>query len=109
MVRYEDMGLHPEENAIEIFKFLQLSYNKYVANFVKEHTHPSGKYSKKKSTYSTFRDSKATIFAWRGTFNFTTVESIQNVCSDPLEHLQLRIFQNEEEYLNTTIPVLLDV
>lgn len=102
------MGLEPEKNAVEVFKFLQLSYNKYVANFVREHTNPSRKTSKK-NAYSTFRDSKATIFAWRGALNYTTVETIQNSCLEPLQHLHLRTFQNEDEYLNTTIPVLLNV
>lgn len=107
-VRYEDMGLQPEEKAREIFKFLQLSYNKYVATFVKEHTKPSRKTKKNNNTYSTFRDSKATTFAWRGALNYTSVEAIQDVCVEPLHRLRLRIFQNEEEYLNTTLPVLLD-
>lgn len=106
LVRYEDMGLNPEENARKIFKFLQLSYNKYVANFVREHTQPKRK-TVKPNAYSTVRDSKATIFAWRDALNFTTMEAIQNACSDSLQHLQLRIFQNEEEYMNRTIPVLL--
>ncbi|XP_042206391.1 putative mediator of RNA polymerase II transcription subunit 26 isoform X2 [Homarus americanus] len=110
MVRYEDMGLQPGKKAREIFKFLQLSYNKYVATFVKDHTTPNRKTKRRGngSPYSTFRDSRATTFAWRGDLNFTTVEAIQDVCIQPLQRLQLRIFQNEEDYLNTTIPVLLN-
>ncbi|XP_071553055.1 uncharacterized protein [Panulirus ornatus] len=107
LVRYEDMGLRPEEKATEIFQFLQLTYNRYVSSFVKEHTTPSKK-TKKYNTYSTFRDSRATTFAWRAALNFSTVEAIQEVCIQPLQRLQLRIFQNEVDYLNTTIPVLLD-
>nr|XP_045582065.1 carbohydrate sulfotransferase 3-like [Procambarus clarkii] len=108
MVRYEDMGLKPEQKAQEIIKFLGLSYNKYIHVFVREHTTPSRRTKKKGDAYSTFRDSKATTFAWRGALNYTVVEAIQEVCKEPLQKLQLRIFQTEEEYQNTTISVLLN-
>ncbi|KAK8736199.1 hypothetical protein OTU49_004865 [Cherax quadricarinatus] len=105
MVRYEDLGLRPEVKAREIFNFLGVSYNKYVSVFIREHT--SGPKLRYDNAYSTFRNSKATIFAWRRALNYTTVEAIQEVCEQPLQRLHLRIFRTEEEYLNTTIPVLL--
>lgn len=107
MVRYEDLGLKPEEKAKEIFNFVGLSYNKYVSTYVRDHTTPYKKPKKRKDTYGTVRDSKATIFAWRGALDYHAVAAIQDVCEEPLQHLRLRIFSNEEDYLNTTIPVLL--
>lgn len=108
LVRYEDLGLQPEETARRIFKFLQLTYHKSVASFVRDHTSINRKTKKKPSTYSTYRDSKSTTFAWRGALNFTTLEEIQNVCREPLSYLKLRVFETEEDYTNATIPVLLE-
>ena len=107
VVRYEDLGLKPEEKAKEIFKFLGLSYNKYVSMYVKEHTTPYKRNKKRKDAYGTFRDSKATIFAWRGALDYQSVADIQEQCEEPLQRLKLRMFSSEDEYLNTTIPVLL--
>lgn len=107
MVRYEDLGLKPEEKAKEIFNFVGLSYNKYVSTYVKDHTTLYKKPKKRKDAYGTFRDSKATIFAWRSALDYNAVAAIQGVCEEPLQRLGLRVFSGEEEYLNTTIPVLL--
>ncbi|KAK3855392.1 hypothetical protein Pcinc_038207 [Petrolisthes cinctipes] len=108
-VRYEDLGLKPEEKAQEIYRFLGLSYNKHVSNFVRIHTNPNRLNKKAKDAYSTYRDSKATIFAWRGDLEYNTVREIQGACLEPLQRLKLRIFDTEEDYNNTTIPVLLGV
>lgn len=107
IVRYEDLGLKPEEKAREIFKFVGLSYNKYVSTYVKEHTTLYKKPKKRKDAYGTFRDSKATIFAWRGALDYEAVVTIQDKCQEPLQHLGLRSFDSEDEYLNTTVSVLL--
>lgn len=107
MVRYEDLGLKPVEKAKEIFKFVGLSYNKYVSTYVKDHTTLYKNSKRRKDAYGTFRDSKATIFAWRSALDYHAVEDIQDVCVEPLQRLGLRIFSSEEDYLNTTIPVLL--
>lgn len=109
MVRYEELGLKPEEKAQEIYRFLGLSYNKHVSHFVREHTNPNRLSMKSKDAYGTFRDSKATIFAWRGDIEYNTVREIQSACLEPLQRLKLRVFNTEEEYRNTSIPVLLDV
>lgn len=106
MVRYEDLGLKPEEKAKEIFKFLGLSYNKYVSTYVRDHTTLYKKPKKRKDAYGTFRDSRATIFAWRGALDYQSVADIQAVCEEPLQRLGLRMFSDEDEYLNTTIPIL---
>lgn len=107
MVRYEDLGLKPEEKAKEIFNFVGLSYNKYVSTYVKDHTTLYKKPKKRKDTYGTVRDSKATIFAWRRALDYNAMAAIQGVCEEPLQRLGLRVFSSEEDYLNTTIPVLL--
>ncbi|XP_037787074.1 carbohydrate sulfotransferase 4-like [Penaeus monodon] len=108
LVRYEDLGLQAEETARRIFKFLHLTYHKSVASFVRDHTSINRKTKKKPNTYSTYRDSKSTTFAWRGALNYTTLEEIQNVCREPLSYLRLRIFDTEEDYMNATIPVLVE-
>ncbi|XP_064101690.1 uncharacterized protein LOC135212179 isoform X1 [Macrobrachium nipponense] len=105
-VRYEDLSLEPEKKAREIMSFLNLTYQKSVSAFVRDHTSLARRSMKKPGTYSTYRDSKATTFAWRGALNYTTVESIQEVCKESLEILKLRYFDTEEDYMNTTIPVL---
>ncbi|XP_047497871.1 carbohydrate sulfotransferase 4-like isoform X1 [Penaeus chinensis] len=108
LVRYEDLGLQPEETARRIFKFLHLTYHKNVASFVRDHTSINRKTKKKPGTYSTYRDSKSTTFAWRGALNYTTLEEIQNACREPLSYLKLRIFDTEEDFMNATIPVLVE-
>ncbi|XP_068214375.1 uncharacterized protein [Palaemon carinicauda] len=107
-VRYEDLSLEPEKKAREIMSFLDLTYQKSVSAFVRDHTSLARRSKKKPGTYSTYRDSKSTTFAWRGALNYTTVEGIQEVCKDSLQILKLRYFETEEDYANMTIPVLLD-
>ena len=107
VVRYEDLGLKPEEKAREIFNFVGLSYNKYVSKYVKEHTTLYKRGRKETNAYSTFRDSKATIFAWRGALKYEEVANIQDKCQESLRHLGLRTFNNEDEYLNTNVSGLL--
>ncbi|CAL4137239.1 unnamed protein product, partial [Meganyctiphanes norvegica] len=113
LVRYEDVGVEPELMAREIFKFLGLTYHKSVKSFIHDHTslnttNKKSKRRKKVGAYTTYRDSKATTFAWRKALNFTTVTDIQNSCTEPLRLLGLRNFKTEEQYNDKSLPVLLD-
>lgn len=102
LLRYEDLGLSPEKKAKEIMAFLNLTYQKSVASFVKYHTT-----AKKDGAFSTYRNSKATTFAWRRALDYQKMKNIQELCKESLQLLGLQYFLNEEDYSNDVIPVLL--
>ncbi|KAK3856862.1 hypothetical protein Pcinc_036846 [Petrolisthes cinctipes] len=99
LVRYEDLALHPESEVRRLYTFLHLPYTAKVANTVFTHTfgfvadqsilvHP----------FSTFKNSSATVFAWRKSLPFTKVEKIQEECGSVLEAYGYRMFPSPRHY-----------
>ena len=109
-VRYEDLGVNTAQVTKDIFKFLDLTYTASVAKFVKDHTSlaTTGIHKKRVSTYNTFRDSRATVFAWRKALSFPQVQRIQSVCEGPLSKLEYRIFKDPAQYNNSDVTVLVN-
>jgi len=122
-VRYEDLGSRPHEMVNLLLNFVGLTYTDQMKSFVEEHTNvmPSSKTPFEKinallakrnekkyiDTYSTFRDSKSTVFKWRKGLKYSDMKKVQDVCGLALDILNFRTFKNSEEYYNSELSVFL--
>ncbi|XP_071526341.1 carbohydrate sulfotransferase 6-like [Panulirus ornatus] len=100
LVRYEDLALHPQAEVRRLYAFMDLPYTPLVAHKVAHHT--LGLVDEITSThpFSTFKNSTATVFEWRGRLPFTEVERIQQVCGDVLQAYGYRLFTSRQDYEN---------
>lgn len=90
-VKYEDLSLKPQETTAEIFKFLGLPFHFNVKSFIENHTnlsniHPTMR-KKLLGTYSTYRDSSKTPYAWKKELDPKEISKIEKYCEQPLKLL----------------------
>ncbi|CAK8671748.1 unnamed protein product [Clavelina lepadiformis] len=98
-VRYEDLSLHPLEEAERIYKFANLEFLPEMKNWIAQNTH--GLSSKKKfNPYSTKRDSASTMEAWRKHLKFPVVRTVQNVCKNMMDFFGYKTVDSLKELLN---------
>ena len=106
MVRYEDLCLYPFNQTDQILNFLSLPKRPIIEKYLEESTsskraeemlltaeHKRSK-NKNENPYSTKRDSKVTVFAWRQKIKPSEVEEIQSVCSETLNELGYKSFED---------------
>ena len=118
LVRYEDLCLYPFDQTDQILDFLSLPKRPIIEKYLEESTsskraeemllteHKRTKH-KKENPYSTKRDSKVTVFAWRQKIKPSEVEEIQSVCSETMEKLGYKTFDDiSQELKDEDIPVL---
>lgn len=87
LVRYEDLSLNPEKEAVRLFQRLRLPFSpERLGQFLRSHTSlPSSSLSKKRNRdvnpYSTQRDSRSTALEWMNKLTKEEVSSVQKSCS----------------------------
>ena len=122
LVRYEDLCLDPFNQMDKILEFVSLPKRSVMEKRLEQSTYskrsedptmpyPSSKRVKAASNwrklYSTKKNSKETVFAWRQTIPPSDVEKIQNVCSKTMEELGYISLSNiEKELKNKDFSVL---
>ena len=114
LVRYEDLCLYPFRQMDKILDFLSLPRKPLIEKHLEETTsskraneqaEPSPSFNhvgvkrKKENPYSTTRNSKVTVFAWRQKIKPSEVEEIQSVCRKAMESLGYEAFSNIEDEL----------
>ncbi|KAH7964367.1 hypothetical protein HPB51_027399 [Rhipicephalus microplus] len=111
-LRYEDLALNPNGEAVRLFDVLGLKYTRHVTRFLKTHTRSR----KDNSLYphSTRRNSSIVAFQWRTKLSYEDVVNIQRSCSDVLLRLGYKTITREKEMFqavplvsvgNLTVPV----
>lgn len=121
LVRYEDLCLYPFNQTDQILDFLSLPKRPIIEKYLEDSTsskraeevlltaehHKGAKRRKGENPYSTKRDSKVTVFAWRQKIKPSEVEEIQSVCSETMEELGYKTFGDiDRELKDEDIPVL---
>ena len=99
LLRYEDLALHPEDKARDMYRFLGLDMDPRVLSWIAQNTNVSAP-SEWQYKYSTARDSKATAESWRLRLNFNIVRAVQSLCNSTLALLGYKQVQTVEELRN---------
>ena len=116
LVRYEDLCLQPFQQTDQLLEFLNLPKRPVIEKYLEESTSSKRleeeqevaasqleqKRSRKlkQNPYSTKRNSKVTVFAWRQKIKPDEVEEIQNSCSKPMEDLGYNLFRDIDRDLH---------
>ncbi|XP_048865713.1 carbohydrate sulfotransferase 1-like [Brienomyrus brachyistius] len=87
LVRYEDLALHPEEKAEEIYRFVGLEMDQKVRAWILQNTRRSASPTEGNYKYSTTRDSRATAESWRLRLAYDIVGVVQTLCNRTLSLL----------------------
>merc|ERR1712029_615688 len=108
LVRYEDLCLFPFKQTDKILEFLSLPQRPIIEKYLEESTSSKrseeqtessqsfdnvGAKPKKVNPYSTKRNSKVTVFAWRQKIKPSEVEEIQSVCTKQWKHWVMNLSQ----------------
>ncbi|KAL1472173.1 hypothetical protein MTO96_039484, partial [Rhipicephalus appendiculatus] len=96
-LRYEDLSLNPNSEAVRLFDVLGLNYTEYVTRFLKTHTKAPKDYAL--TPHSTRRDSSIVPFQWKTKLSYEDVVNIQRSCSDVLLRLGYKTITSEKEML----------
>ena len=91
VLRYEDLSLKPHDATNRLTKFLDLSPNRLIDKFLKDHTDKDVKLS---DPYSTTRNSKHTAFKWVKLLSVDDISSVQKACSEPMKLLGYNFMSN---------------
>ena len=100
--RYEDIATAPKPMIERILQFMGLDKTASVDHFLDSHTEKT-----KGDSYSTRRNSTEVVFSWRKKSKYSDVQQIQSHCRESLDLLGLRVFENEYEYHNESLSVIL--
>ena len=91
LIRYEDLALNPEKEAVSLFQRLSVPFSyKSLREFLSSHTSVTqGKEGEKTSPYSTKRNSSITALDWMNKLSAKEVSSIQEVpaCARVIQRL----------------------
>lgn len=99
LLRYEDLALQPEKEVRRLYTFLDLPFTAHVANTVITHTHGFVSHeSILVHPYSTFKNSSATVFAWRSRLAFGKVKELQEECATVLQAYGYRTYPSPRHY-----------
>ncbi|XP_073941739.1 carbohydrate sulfotransferase 4-like [Choristoneura fumiferana] len=106
-LRYEELALDPNSTTHQLFKFLGLSMQSSVSEFLHSHTN-----LEVAGVSSTFRISRDVPFRWRNVLDFDYVEEIQMACKEAMDlwgyrrahnatHMTSKEFHPLEKYVIT--------
>ncbi|KAL1472174.1 hypothetical protein MTO96_039482 [Rhipicephalus appendiculatus] len=94
-LRYEDLSLNPNSEALSLFAILGLNYTDYVTRFLKTHT--KARKDDALDPHSTRRNSSTVPFQWSTKLSYEDIVDIQRSCSDVLLRLGYKIITSEKE------------
>jgi hypothetical protein len=95
------LSLEPYKVVREIFQFYGLSFDQRVINYLDTHTKAS-----KGDEYSTFRDSKSTVFRWTKDLSYNEVNDIQKSCKIAMKLWGYEKANNASELQDNFNPLL---
>lgn len=84
-LRYEDLCLNPEVEAMKLFRVLGLNYTEHVSRYLK--THVKAQKHHALDSHSTWRNTSTAAFEWRTKLSYEDINEIQRCCSDVLLRL----------------------
>lgn len=90
--------------AQKIYDFVGLPFLTEIKQWIEINT--KGSSSKRKTTYSTNRDSVATMQAWREKLSFEQVSSVQSGCAEVMEQFGYRTVANQLDLVNFNISLI---
>ena len=95
--------MNPVENSKDMLNFFGLTFHEKVQHFLKSHTKKRGN-----NPYSTFRDTKAAAFAWKGKQSMEEVLKIQSKCKKAMKLWGYNMIKSDDD-LEVFDPILDDV
>ena len=105
--RYEDLALDPLGVASKIYDFVGLSMVPTIEGWIKQNTQVSASDGQRRpNPYSTRRDSREAMQAWRKHLTFGQVEYIQSVCSKAMLYFGYKNATSHQELLDFNISLL---
>ena len=102
-VRYEDFAVDPVRQSEEIYKFAGIEMTDEVKTWLIKATskkNPAG--VSRIEEQSLVRNPTDVLTKWRKELSFEKTKYIQNECSSILKTLNYEIYENEQDYQNTT-------
>lgn len=93
-INYEKLVSDPINESIRMYQRLGIKYSLSVKSFVEFHT-KSIDLLLKKHPYSTVRNSKETVTAWKTKLNPSVIKHIEDECSDVITKLGYQLIYNE--------------
>ena len=111
LIRYEDLSLNPEKEAVYLFQRLSLTFSKErLGQFLRSHTSlPSGHSNEKEAQdnpYSTTRDSRTTAFEWIKRLTPEEVSSVQTACFRVMDRIGYKMLPASESHENEKVNFL---
>ncbi|XP_067139246.1 carbohydrate sulfotransferase 3-like [Centruroides vittatus] len=95
-IKYEDLSLHPENMARNLYKGLSIPFRSEAARFLQTHTNSQ---SKRKDFYSTYRKSSTAPLQWIRRLSFKEIDRIQKECGDVMNKLGYKMIDNSTYYI----------
>jgi len=90
LVKYEDVALHPREQAKDILNFVQLDYQQSIDDFILNNTWLASIEENKK--FKTSGNVRLSLDKWRSRLDFTTIKAIEDKCKKILEIYEYPFF-----------------
>ncbi|XP_042571157.1 carbohydrate sulfotransferase 1-like [Cyprinus carpio] len=107
LVRYEDLARNPLQKTKEVYKFLGLSLEKSVVDWIHNNTRGNNDESAKHK-YGTLRNSAANAESWRLKLSHDIVDYTQTVCKHILDELGYKAVNSPEELKNMSLSLIED-
>ena len=103
-VRHEDFAMEPIRTTRDIYDFIGKPPTPELLDWVETATNGVKVAASQISPYSTERDAKEVLTAWRTWYTFEEVSVIQEVCKESLALLGYSKFTSEAQLANLTLP-----
>ncbi|XP_016296532.1 carbohydrate sulfotransferase 1-like [Sinocyclocheilus anshuiensis] len=107
LVRYEDLARNPLQKSKEVYKFLGLSMERNVVDWIHNNTEGNNNESAVHK-YGTLRDSAANAESWRLNLSNDMVNYTQTVCKHILDELGYKAVNSPEDLKNMSLSLTED-
>ena len=101
---------------MDLLDFLGLPFTQELSSYIDTHTNKdqvktvrnkwTHRVEKKKSPYSTSRNSTATAFAWRQKLSFDKIRNIQSSCKEPMQRLGYTLYHSLKDTDSEDLPLV---
>lgn len=105
VVRYEDFTLGVNQQAPDLFHFLEMPLHQKVQTFLESHQQESWIHRIIYDECRTHRDMNATALRWTHELSFAQVFEIQNACQDAIKLWGYKEVKEEDELRNDFNPL----
>ena len=101
LLRFEDVSLNPESYVKYIYGFIGHDPTVEVIRWLRGATTSTKSFTKR--PFSTMRNSKTVVEAWRSTISLEGALMVQKICAVSLETLGYRKFETKEDLLDNSL------